>query len=546
MLELHRIADHTVVLDVVVLLVDGDGAAVEFIIGSLRDNVQRALAVGEVAVGQGVKAGAGSGGVVLIATAIVPIARLIVHTGNIVILCVSGDLNVITIGVAVGGNRLGILVGIGGCSGLNRNIKGNAVGLGGTGSSTGTHIGGKLCRTDVGETCRKGEVAGAGGVGVGSIASTDTVDGRVGDRSNTTQGINGLIVVCAAVIILVNGSLRSGDKIAVAVVHGSAVLNSAKGRFEKRAVDIDCLSVSLALENGRDSNGRIAAADELHRCGVFSRRQARLSSSCNAGIAGSKRVRYTFGDRFAILNSENSRNTFHAIKSINGDRRRQNGKGVIASSNGDIRSRRAGHALFADSHGALYCIVACSCIGGNVPIAVSIGGDCCVRAIEPVVLNGEAGGREVGGCRQFDLAARKDFVNVGSNCNICIDNISIESNSDIFVLCVLAINSDFVCDGCVNAVVLIDGKTSSDRCLPCFTIGKLVASIGVINHLAGAVTVGERNSIAESGICIADRITRIDIHIFRSSSLNSSGILPNGSVLAQSDLASNSCLAGFK
>ena len=325
----------------------------------------------------------------------------------------------------------------------------------------------------------------------------------------SANGLNGFVIRADAGAII-QRSLSGRDEIAIIIGSRTAALNGRKGSFEKRAVDIDCLSVSLALENGRDSNGRIAAADELHRCGVFSQSRTRLSSSCNDGIAGSKRVRYTIGDRFAILNSENSRNTFRAIKSINGDRRRQNGKGVLTSSNGDIRSCRAGYALFTDSHGALYCIGARSCIGGNVPIAVSVGGDFCVRAIEPVVLNGETVSREVGGSRQLDLTTRKDFANIGSDLNGCINNIGIESNRNSFVtLGTLTSNGNFASYRRVYTV-LIDGKASSSRCLPRLTIGKLVASIRVVNHLAGTVTISERDGVAESGVCITLRVGRVN------------------------------------
>ena len=85
------------------------------------------LAIDEVGVGQGIEIGGGSGGIVFLGAAVVPVDRLGVHTGNIVIPCAGGNLNVIAIGVAVSRDRLGILVGIGGRAGRYGNIKRNAV-----------------------------------------------------------------------------------------------------------------------------------------------------------------------------------------------------------------------------------------------------------------------------------------------------------------------------------------------------------------------------------------------------------------------------------
>ena len=285
--ELDGLTGHTVVVDVVVLLVDADGAAVEPIVGALRHDIQRALAIDEVGVGQGIEIGSGSGGIVFLAAAVVPVDRLGVHTGNIVIPCAGGNLNVIAIGVAVSRDRLGILVGIGGRAGRYGNVKRNAVGLGNVRiGNAGDHGGGELCSADAGEICLEVEIAGAaGGIVVRSSARADTVGGGGGNLRDAAEGIDGLVGVGGAVG-LVDGGLRGVNKITVAVVHRSAVLNSTEGRLDQGAGNGDGLHIILALIGRRCGDGGRAACSER-----YDRRGGRLvRHSCDVGVGGNKGV----------------------------------------------------------------------------------------------------------------------------------------------------------------------------------------------------------------------------------------------------------------
>ena len=285
--ELDGLTGHAVVVDVVVLLVDADGAAVEPIVGALRHDIQRALAIDEVGVGQGIEIGGGSGGIVFLAAAVVPVDRLGVHTGNIVIPCAGGNLNVIAIGVAVSRDRLGILVGIGGRAGRYGNVKRNAVGLGNVRiGNAGDHGGGELCSADAGEICLEVEIAGAaGGIVVRSSARADTVGGGGGNLRDAAEGIDGLVGVGGAVG-LVDGGLRGVNKITVAVVHRSAVLNSTEGRLDQGAGNGDVLHIVLALIGRLCGDGGRAACSER-----YDRRGGRLvRHSCDVEVGGNKGV----------------------------------------------------------------------------------------------------------------------------------------------------------------------------------------------------------------------------------------------------------------
>ena len=285
--ELDGLTGHAVVVDVVVLLVDADGAAVELIVGALRHDIQRALAIDEVGVGQGIEIGGGSGGIVFLGAAVVPVDRLGVHTGNIVIPCAGGNLNVIAIGVAVSRDRLGILVGIGGRAGRYGNVKRNAVGLGNVRiGNAGGHGGGELCSADAAEVCLEVEIAGAaGGIVVRSIARADTVGSGRGDLSDAAEGIDGLVGVGGAVG-LVDGGLRGVNKITVAVVHRSAVLNSTEGRLDQGAGNGNGLHIILALI-GRlcGDSGRAACLERYRRRGGRG-----IRHNCDVGVGGNKGV----------------------------------------------------------------------------------------------------------------------------------------------------------------------------------------------------------------------------------------------------------------
>ena len=167
------------------------------------------------------------------------------------------------------------------------NVKRNAVGLGNVRiGNAGGHGGGELCSADAAEVCLEVKIAGAaGGIVVRSIARADTVGSGRGDLSDAAEGIDGLVGVGGAVG-LVDGGLRGVDKITVAVVHRSAVLNSTEGRLDQGAGNGDVLHIVLALIGRLCGDGGRAACSERYR-----RRGGRLvRHSCDVEVGGNKGV----------------------------------------------------------------------------------------------------------------------------------------------------------------------------------------------------------------------------------------------------------------
>ena len=234
--ELDSLTGNTVVVDVVVLLVDGELAVVEPVIGAvLGHDPQRALAAHKVAVSQRVQVGAGGVGIVDGLTALREISRssgLVRGADNIIVGSTGGNLNIVTIGITVG-NRLGILRLIGGADGGDGRRKGNGivalVGIDGTGERRGA---------DAGAGDRIGVVGAGGTTGPLNIA----VGTRTGVERNIANGCantcsiqcglrnrNEIVVRNIAVVIAVerdggvvlNGRNRSGQ-----ALHGNSISGS--------------------------------------------------------------------------------------------------------------------------------------------------------------------------------------------------------------------------------------------------------------------------------------------------------------------------------
>ena len=187
--ELDGLTGHTVVVDVVVLLVDSELTVVELVIGAvLGHDPQRALAVDKVAVSQRVQVGAGGVGVVDGLAALGEISRnsgLVRRANNIVVGRVGGNLNIVTIGITVG-NRLGILRLIGGADRGHSRGKGNGIAA----AVGGMDGAGEGCGADAGAGDRIGVVAARGtgllNVAIGPITSISVERNIAGGSADTT------------------------------------------------------------------------------------------------------------------------------------------------------------------------------------------------------------------------------------------------------------------------------------------------------------------------------------------------------------------------
>jgi len=187
--ELDGLTGHAVVVDVVVLLVDGELTVVELVIGAvLGHDPQRALAVDKVAVSQRVQVGAGGVGVVDGLAALGEISRnsgLVRRANNIVVGRVGGNLNIVTIGITVG-NRLGILRLIGGADRGHSRGKGNGIAA----TVGGMDGAGEGCGADAGAGDRIGVVAARGtgllNVAIGPITSISVERNIAGGSADTT------------------------------------------------------------------------------------------------------------------------------------------------------------------------------------------------------------------------------------------------------------------------------------------------------------------------------------------------------------------------
>ena len=258
MLELHRLARHTVVVDVVVLLVDGELTAGVAVGGILCDEPQRALAAHKVAVSQIIKIVA----IILKIVAIilrtgqcpVRLGRLIGRAKNIVAGVAAGDLNIIAIGVAVS-DRLGILVLISDLGGGNGNVEGEGVSAAVCGNRSG-HCG----RTD--------------NIAVRCKSIITIYDGGSGERTVVCDGLrtNRNAANDFAVVIAVTGctarsdcSLRSIDKFAVGVISIATTLNRGKRSGKRITGNCDGRCRNLFThEDDIRSYGNAAVAHHRH------------------------------------------------------------------------------------------------------------------------------------------------------------------------------------------------------------------------------------------------------------------------------------------
>ena len=265
MLELHRIADHTVVLDVVVGLGHGDGAgvvrsvaaAVGVVVGG--DDIQRALAIGEISAGQGVRGGRririadeacgriiGSGRAVLLDNVVGAVGR--------------GEGNAIVVGRGgvVGRDRLGRQRIEGRRDGDHRNVQGD---------------GNRLARRGR-DRCGDRSLA-AATVRSGRINRSD-ISGNAAGKCTETANIN------------TTGHVRAVDRGDFAIVGAVAIAaaQSLVGRFDQVAVGVaDRIAVvHLTGQVGRKRAGINNNILGIGLAVVFSSRSERcgaIAGDCN-------------------------------------------------------------------------------------------------------------------------------------------------------------------------------------------------------------------------------------------------------------------------
>ena len=341
-LELDGLTGNTVVVDVVVLLVNGDGAAVGDVcrvrIGGgagVGHHMEHALAVDKIVVIEVVGAGAGMGRVVDLGR---PVGRggRGVLSDNIVAGVAAGDLNGVAVSVAVG-DRLGVLVGIGGADGGDGDLEGHIVGLvGGRVADAGGHscavLSGAERRTG---TELKTAVRAADGVR-GSVAIS-----AVGDLRYSGDRLNRFIIEVADAGTVVQSSLGGGDKVAGVVGCRTAALDGSKCCFKNRAVHIDARLEGLAQVTDIDSDRSLRdAGDKLHSSLAVLTGGGRDLNG--AGAAGEQIGDLCIGLLIfvAILDLELGLDALCSVDLVKGDGRVLHSDLIIAVNNGD---RAAGY-----------------------------------------------------------------------------------------------------------------------------------------------------------------------------------------------------------
>ena len=294
MLELHRLARHTVVVDVVVGLSNGDGAgivlsvaaAVGVVVGG--DDIQRAGAVRtEIRAGQGVLA---PRAVRLVAE---DISGCVVGSGRAVLLDHvvgavgrgEGDAIVVDRGGVVGRDRLGRQRIEGRRDGDHRDVQGDSERL--------AAVAGSDCGSDrhLAETAGRGrrvDITGVVADAAGERAEITEANGRGCADDRGDRAVVGAVAIAAAQRLV-----SCFDEVAVAVGDRVAVVHLTGQVGRKRAgINNDIVTVSLALVIGTDSNIGIAAvldsdqaiADNSHNIGGRGRNRIGVGSSvCGGG-----------------------------------------------------------------------------------------------------------------------------------------------------------------------------------------------------------------------------------------------------------------------
>ena len=238
--ELDGLTGHTVVVDVVVLLVDGELAAIVTTIGILGNEPQRALAAHKVGVSQIVE-----GAAIILRTGQCPVrlGRLIGGAENVIAGETAGDLNIIAVGVAVG-DRLGILVFIGGRLRLDRNVESDGISA--------------VCSVDRSGEGRRTERAAGDIVGRGAVGGLR--HGAVALSGNTVD------VVDAGYRNIDTGGGKS-----------SARIPSERSRVIRRG--------RTGLNGGRDGIRRSAVVDGVEKFVILALISDRNRNSCLTGSA---------------------------------------------------------------------------------------------------------------------------------------------------------------------------------------------------------------------------------------------------------------------